>query len=84
MSGATVFRENAVGSQKHWTPWAIVVTPDHAKRLRRCSCTGGAVTHPGQGAGIAAALSLHDGVTLERLDIGRIQRELDRQGVRYL
>ena len=37
----------------------------------------------GQGAGIAAALSLHDDVGLREVDIARIQTELDRQGVRY-
>lgn len=37
----------------------------------------------GQGAGIAAARSLHAGVDLEEVDITTVQRELDRQGVRY-
>jgi hypothetical protein len=36
----------------------------------------------GQGAGVAAAVSVKDGVPLERLDIGRLQAELRRQGVR--
>jgi hypothetical protein len=36
----------------------------------------------GQGAGVAAAVSVKDGVSLERLDIGRLQAELRRQGVR--
>jgi hypothetical protein len=37
----------------------------------------------GQGAGIAAALSLHAGTDLDDVDIHAIQKELDRQGVRY-
>ena len=37
----------------------------------------------GQGAGIAAALSIRQQTPLERVDIGQLQRELDRQGVRY-
>jgi ribulose 1,5-bisphosphate synthetase/thiazole synthase len=38
----------------------------------------------GQGAGIAAAISLKSGRELDRVDIGLVQSELDRQGVRYL
>ncbi len=37
----------------------------------------------GQGAGIAAAVSLHAGCELDEVDVGAVQRELDRQGVRY-
>lgn len=37
----------------------------------------------GQGAGIAAAVSLHDGTDLTSVDMGRVQAELDRQGVRW-
>ncbi|CAB4828432.1 unannotated protein [freshwater metagenome] len=37
----------------------------------------------GQGAGIAAAVSLHDGVGLREVSITRVQAELQRQGVRY-
>jgi hypothetical protein len=37
----------------------------------------------GQGAGVAAALSVASGAPLERVDIGAVQRELARQGVRY-
>ncbi len=37
----------------------------------------------GQGAGIAAAQSLHQGVGLRDVDIIRVQAELARQGVRY-
>ena len=37
----------------------------------------------GQGAGIAAALSLRAGRDPHELDIGGVQAELERQGVRY-
>jgi hypothetical protein len=37
----------------------------------------------GQGAGIAAARALHDGCELDEVSVAAIQRELDRQGVRY-
>ena len=37
----------------------------------------------GQGAGIAAAVSLHDGVGLRDVSMARVQTELQRQGVRY-
>jgi hypothetical protein len=37
----------------------------------------------GQGAGIAAACALHDGCELDEVSVAAIQRELDRQGVRY-
>ena len=37
----------------------------------------------GQGAGVAAAVSLKSGRDLDRVDIGRVQSELDRQGVRF-
>ena len=37
----------------------------------------------GQGAGIAAAQSIHDGCELEDVNVGAVQRELARQGVRY-
>ena len=37
----------------------------------------------GQGAGIAAALSIHTNADLESPDIAAVQKELDRQGVRY-
>jgi hypothetical protein len=37
----------------------------------------------GQGAGIAAALSVHNGFDLESPDVEAIHKELDRQGVRY-
>ncbi len=37
----------------------------------------------GQGAGVAAALSLHSARELADVDIGAVQRELTRQGVRH-
>jgi hypothetical protein len=37
----------------------------------------------GQGAGIAAARSLHEGRELDEVDISMVQKELDRQGVRH-
>lgn len=37
----------------------------------------------GQGAGIAAAQSLHDDCDLGDVDVSAVQRELERQGVRY-
>lgn len=37
----------------------------------------------GQGAGIAAAASLHQGVGVAEVDVQAVQRELDRQGVRF-
>ena len=46
---------------------------------RNMSCC--AVT--GQGAGIAAALSLKSNSELDRIDISQVQGELDRQDVRY-
>jgi len=38
----------------------------------------------GQGAGIAAALSVKSGVALDAVSIPVVQQELARQGVRYL
>jgi hypothetical protein len=38
----------------------------------------------GQGAGVAAAVSLHTGTDLADVDITKVQSELERQGVRYL
>lgn len=38
----------------------------------------------GQGAGVAAAISIETGRELDHVDISRVQSELDRQGVRYL
>ena len=37
----------------------------------------------GQGAGIAAAQSLHDDCDMSDVSISRVHRELDRQGVRH-
>ncbi|MEI8240137.1 MAG: FAD-dependent oxidoreductase, partial [Actinomycetota bacterium] len=36
----------------------------------------------GQGAGVAAAQSLHDGRRLDEVDLAKVQSELRRQGVR--
>jgi hypothetical protein len=36
----------------------------------------------GQGAGVAAAISLQHGQPFDRIDIGRVQAELRRQGAR--
>lgn len=36
----------------------------------------------GQGAGVAAARSLHDGCDAADVDVSAVQRELERQGVR--
>jgi hypothetical protein len=40
-------------------------------------------TVAGQGAGIAAALSVRAKRPLDRMDIATVQRELDHPGVRY-
>lgn len=37
----------------------------------------------GQGAGVAAAVSLREGVSTSRVDVGKVQRELEKQHVRY-
>ena len=37
----------------------------------------------GQGAGIAAAQSIRQGCELEDVNVGAVQKELARQGVRY-
>ena len=36
----------------------------------------------GQGAGVAAAVSIKDGVSLRDISVARLQAELKRQGVR--
>jgi hypothetical protein len=36
----------------------------------------------GQGAGVAAAISVKDGSDVDRVDMAAVQRELERQGVR--
>ena len=41
-----------------------------------------ACTVTGQGAGAAAAVSVQDGTTTTKVDITRVQKELERQGVR--
>ena len=40
-------------------------------------------TVAGQGAGVAAAISVKDGVTTSEVNISRVQAELKRQGVRF-
>jgi hypothetical protein len=49
----------------------------HAATRQMMCCT---VT--GQGAGVAAAISLESGVTCREVDVGRVQRALREQGVR--
>ena len=49
----------------------------HASTRNMMCCTVS-----GQGAGVAAALSLRSGDPFDRLDVGAVQRELVRQGVR--
>ncbi|MEE4261190.1 MAG: FAD-dependent oxidoreductase [Desulfobacteraceae bacterium] len=49
----------------------------HAATRQMMCC---AVT--GQGAGVAAAVSLHEGVTVGEVDIKKLQREIQKQGVR--
>jgi hypothetical protein len=38
----------------------------------------------GQGAGAAAAISVRTGQAFEDLDVGQVQRELERQGARIV
>jgi len=49
----------------------------HAATRQMMCCT---VT--GQGAGVAAAISLKDGVTCREVDVSRVQKALEKQGVR--
>jgi hypothetical protein len=49
----------------------------HASTRNMMCCTVS-----GQGAGVAAALSLRDGQPFDRLDVRGVQQELRRQGVR--
>jgi hypothetical protein len=49
----------------------------HAATRQMMCC---AVT--GQGAGVAAAISLKDGVTCREVDVSRVQKALEKQGVR--
>jgi hypothetical protein len=76
-------------------PWRTLVP----KRVRNLlvagrSCGGDRVSHAstrnmsccavlGQGAGIAAAMSVHGGRDAAEVEIDAVQKELDRQGVRY-
>jgi hypothetical protein len=45
------------------------------RQMMCCSVTG-------QGAGVAAAVSLKDGVTCREVDVSKVQRALEKQGVR--
>jgi len=47
-----------------------------ATRAMACCCV------TGQGAGVAAAVSLHDNVSIGNVDIARVQRRLEAQNVR--
>ncbi len=49
----------------------------HAAMRNMMACT---VT--GQGAGVAAAVSIHEGVNSDRVDIKKVQKALENQGVR--
>ena len=49
----------------------------HAATRQMMCC---AVT--GQGAGVAAAVSLHEGVSVAEVDIKKLQRKIQKQGVR--
>ena len=51
----------------------------HAALRNMMSCTVS-----GQGAGVAAAVSIQDGVTTSRVDVERVQGALRRQGVRII
>jgi hypothetical protein len=37
----------------------------------------------GQGAGVAAAVSIHDQVPVSQVNIKNVQKNLEKQGVRY-
>jgi ribulose 1,5-bisphosphate synthetase/thiazole synthase len=50
----------------------------HASARNMMCCAVG-----GQGAGVAAAVSLQRGEALEQLNIGAVQKELSRQGARF-
>jgi hypothetical protein len=50
----------------------------HASARNMMCCTVA-----GQGAGVAAAISLQRGEAFDRLDIGAVQKELARQGARF-
>ncbi len=49
----------------------------HAAIRQMMCCTAN-----GQGAGVAAAVSVKDNVTCKRVDLGRVQTVLQKQGVR--
>ena len=65
-----------------WIPavavgWVAYWSISHAavRNMRCCAVAG-------QGAGVAAAVSVKTGVALDRLDVGAVQAELRRQGAR--
>jgi hypothetical protein len=81
---------------RYWhVPYRALVPKGVANLLVAGRCIGGdyvshassrnmmCCTVSGQGAGIAAALSLQREEPLERLNIAALQQELDRQGVRF-
>jgi ribulose 1,5-bisphosphate synthetase/thiazole synthase len=75
-------------------PYRALVPKSVANLIVAGRCTGGdKVSHAatrnmmccavsGQGAGVAAAISLQTGASFEQLDIARVQTELRRQGAR--
>jgi hypothetical protein len=75
-------------------PYGILVPHDIDNLLVAVRCVAGdSVSHAavrnqmcctvtGQGAGVAAAVSIKDGTPTSRVDIGRLQKALKQQGVR--
>jgi len=81
---------------RYWhVPYRALVPKGIANLLVAGRCIGGdAISHAsarnmmcctvsGQGAGVAAAISVQRNESFDRLDIGAVQRELTRQGVRF-
>ncbi len=81
---------------RYWhVPYRALVPKGVANLLVAGRCIGGdRISHAsarnmmccavsGQGAGVAAAVSLRRDEPFDRLDIGAVQRELSRQGVRF-
>jgi hypothetical protein len=81
---------------RYWhVPYRALVPKGVAHLLVAGRCIGGdRISHAsarnmmccavsGQGAGVAAAVSLQRNEEFDRLDIAAVQRELERQGVRY-
>ncbi|MFX1337482.1 MAG: FAD-dependent oxidoreductase, partial [Promethearchaeota archaeon] len=75
-------------------PYGIILPQKVENLLVAGRCVGGdKISHAatrqmvccivtGQGAGVAAALSLKDNVTCRQVDISKIQKALKKQGVR--